>query len=88
MVATSTGATEHLFGEIHYAAKKGDVIRVWALVNKAKAPVDAVTSSDSTALHLAAWKGPAVVSVRPRPPRKPLGRGTKRCTARRLGRTL
>lgn len=62
--ANSTGATEHVFGEIHFAAKKGDVIRVWALVNKAHVPVDALTSSDSAPIHFAALAGhEAVISV-------------------------
>lgn len=52
-----TGATTHLFAELHYSAKKGDVIRCWALINRTQVPVNARTTNGTTPLHLAAWEG-------------------------------
>lgn len=52
-----TGATTHVFADLHYSAKKGDVLRCWALVNRTQVPVNARTSNGTTALHLAALEG-------------------------------
>lgn len=59
-----TGATTHVFADLHFAAKKGDVLRCWALVNRTQVPVNARTSNGTTALHLAALEGHvAVINV-------------------------
>jgi ankyrin repeat protein len=59
-----TGATTHVFADLHYSAKKGDVLRCWALVNRTQVPVNARTSNGTTALHLAAHEGHvAVINV-------------------------
>lgn len=52
-----TGATDHLFGEVHFASQQGDVVRIWALVARAGVSENAVTSAGTTPIHFAAAAG-------------------------------
>ena len=54
-----TGCTTLRFGELHYAAKRGDLVRLWGLVVMGKTPVDTATSNGYSALHFAALQGNA-----------------------------
>ena len=59
MGPAATGCTSLRFGEIHFAAQRGDVVRLWGLLVKGKVNVDSLTSNGFSALHFAATEGQA-----------------------------
>jgi len=59
MGPAATGCTSLRFGEIHFAAQRGDVVRLWGLLVKGKVNVDSLTSNGFSALHFAAMEGQA-----------------------------
>jgi hypothetical protein len=53
----ATGCTNLKFSELHYAAQRGDIVRMWGLVVKGKMSIDVLTSNGFSALHFAAIHG-------------------------------